>query len=162
MTKHGYLRNECVACVAVSPIQRAKELVQENQTILNGANSGGSGSSRCVEPMTETTHAECGLNMQSRRSDRGARRGRGRGRGRGHCEPPQIRQPTLLEMVGHHLFYLFPCASIIFSSFWSTFLSPPFGFLSCWPLISATKGTSSFSVCALLSATTSLGWIRRQ
>ncbi|XP_004066591.1 nuclear fragile X mental retardation-interacting protein 1 isoform X1 [Oryzias latipes] len=83
----------------VSPIQRAKELVQENQTILNGANSGGSGSSRCVEPMTETTHAECGLNMQSRRSDRGARRGRGRGRGRGHCEPPQIRQPTLLEML---------------------------------------------------------------
>lgn len=84
------------SCLSAVPIQRAKQQLQENQALLtqpttqNAANSAESGRERVGQP--DSFNAQHG----GRGRGRGGKRGRGR---RGHCETPQSRRPTLLEMV---------------------------------------------------------------
>lgn len=82
------------------PIQRAKHLVQENQALLaqpmtqNAVRSGERSTERVDQPDTfSPQHSGRGRGM-------GGKRGRGR---RGHCNTPQSRRPTLLEMVRRYV-----------------------------------------------------------
>ncbi|KAM8905637.1 FMR1-interacting protein NUFIP1 isoform 2-T2 [Spinachia spinachia] len=83
------------------PIQRAKDLVQENQALLNTIphRSQDRGLSRGPETSSQVTES-----LYSPNGRRGRGRGRGQGgRGRGgrgrHQDPPQSRRPTLLAML---------------------------------------------------------------
>ncbi|XP_072306915.1 FMR1-interacting protein NUFIP1 [Eucyclogobius newberryi] len=69
-----------------TPIQKAHELIQKNQTILNMATN-----SQDTVPVT--FNAERNYNRRGRRG-RGGRRGKGR-----HQDTPQKSSPTLLEML---------------------------------------------------------------
>ncbi|XP_038573026.1 nuclear fragile X mental retardation-interacting protein 1-like, partial [Micropterus salmoides] len=87
-----------------TPIQRAKDLLRENQALLNTipANSqdrrpsGGWGTSSQGTETHKGPQPDCALQTPHSRRGRG-RRGRG-GRG-GHQDTPQTRRPTLLEML---------------------------------------------------------------
>ncbi|KAM4710711.1 FMR1-interacting protein NUFIP1 [Anableps anableps] len=83
----------------VAPILRAKEVVRENQALLNGMTptSGDRGSSKHVEKPSETCtvpYSTSGPNM--RNDGRGGGRG---GRGQRRRDMPQSRRATLLEML---------------------------------------------------------------
>ncbi|KAM9328544.1 FMR1-interacting protein NUFIP1 [Pholidichthys leucotaenia] len=87
-----------------APIQRAKEVVQENQPLLNRIPQ----NSQCREPVRGTENSSEGtktypmadseLHTHSSRQGRGGRGGR-RGRRRKFQDPPQSCRPTLLEML---------------------------------------------------------------
>ncbi|XP_037335676.2 nuclear fragile X mental retardation-interacting protein 1 isoform X2 [Pungitius pungitius] len=81
------------------PIQRAKDLVQENQALLNTIphKNRDRGPSHGPETSSQVTEA---LYTHNDRRGRGRGRGqRGRGGRGGHQDPPQSRRPTLLEML---------------------------------------------------------------
>ncbi|XP_051283935.1 nuclear fragile X mental retardation-interacting protein 1 isoform X2 [Dicentrarchus labrax] len=100
-----------------TPIQRAKDLVQENQALLNTipAYSQDRGPSRSWETSSQGTEAHKvhqpdsvlhTPNSRGGRRGRGGRGGRGGRRGRAghqdtprHQDTPQTRRPTLLEML---------------------------------------------------------------
>uniref|UniRef100_A0A8P4G2N3 C2H2-type domain-containing protein n=1 Tax=Dicentrarchus labrax TaxID=13489 RepID=A0A8P4G2N3_DICLA len=104
-------------CVSATPIQRAKDLVQENQALLNTipAYSQDRGPSRSWETSSQGTEAHKvhqpdsvlhTPNSRGGRRGRGGRGGRGGRRGRAghqdtprHQDTPQTRRPTLLEML---------------------------------------------------------------
>ncbi|KAK9523823.1 hypothetical protein VZT92_017712 [Zoarces viviparus] len=80
------------------PIQRAKDLVQENQALLNTIpqkcpDRGPSRGPETSSQVTEALHTPNGGRGRGRRG-RGGRGGRG-----GHQDTPQKRRPTLLEML---------------------------------------------------------------
>lgn len=85
-------------CILVAPIQRARKVIQENQTLLNGISpaSGDSGASKRVENRSETRTVPKPSSGPNVWNDR--KRGRG-GRGRRYQDMPQSRRATLLEMV---------------------------------------------------------------
>ncbi|KAM4601575.1 FMR1-interacting protein NUFIP1 isoform 2-T2 [Polymixia lowei] len=90
------------------PIQRANQLVQENQALLNTLpprtrDWGPSGGTQPSSQGTETHHGTPSHTPWRGRGGRGRGRGRGRGgrggRGRHDMETPQKRRTTLLEML---------------------------------------------------------------
>lgn len=97
-------------CVAGTPIQKAKDLLQENQVLLNTvpASSQDRGPSRGTATfpqgaeMNKAFQRESVLYSPNSRRGRGGREGRRGRRGR-HQDPPQKRRHTLLEMVRIHL-----------------------------------------------------------
>nr|XP_040037101.1 nuclear fragile X mental retardation-interacting protein 1 isoform X1 [Gasterosteus aculeatus aculeatus] len=78
-------------------IQRAKDLVQENQALLNSKPHGSQDRGPCRGPETSSQVTQA-LHTPNGRRGRG-RGGRGRGGRGGHQDPPQSRRPTLLEML---------------------------------------------------------------
>ncbi|XP_026157604.1 FMR1-interacting protein NUFIP1 [Mastacembelus armatus] len=81
-----------------NPIQKAKNLVQENQVLLNTAplTSQGRGSCRGLETSSHGRET----NQVPQPGSTNSRKGRGKGgRGGRHQETPQKRHPTLLEML---------------------------------------------------------------
>lgn len=96
------------SCLSAVPIQKAKDLVQENQVLLNttrptiqdtAPSTGLKSFSRGTE-----AHANCqpeSFSPYHNQRGRGGRRGGGRREG--HRGIPQSRRPTLLEMVRRYL-----------------------------------------------------------
>ncbi|MED6238968.1 hypothetical protein ATANTOWER_032948 [Ataeniobius toweri] len=83
-----------------APILRAKEVVRENQALLNGITptSRDSGPSKHVEKPSETRTVPHPMSGPNIRDDRRGRGGRG-GKGRRCRDVPQSRRATLLEML---------------------------------------------------------------
>ncbi|XP_042368971.1 nuclear fragile X mental retardation-interacting protein 1 [Plectropomus leopardus] len=90
-----------------TPIQRAKDLVQENQALLStiptnsqdrGASTASTTSSQVKEAQKDA-HPNCALHTPNNRRGRGGRGRGGRGGRGGHHDTPQTRRPTLLEML---------------------------------------------------------------
>lgn len=94
------------SCITATPIQRAKDLVQENQALLGSLppKTHDGGPSTNPKPFSQVTEA-CKVHQpvhhtpHNRRGRRGGRAGKG-----GHQDLPQSRRPTLLEMVKRNFF----------------------------------------------------------
>lgn len=95
------------SCLSAVPIQKAKDLVQENQALLNTTQPTiqDTAPSTGLKSFARGTEAHAGcqpdsFSLHHNQRGRGGRRGRGR---RGHRSIPQSRRPTLLEMVRRYL-----------------------------------------------------------
>ncbi|KAK5847640.1 hypothetical protein PBY51_016750 [Eleginops maclovinus] len=88
-----------------TPIQRAKDLVKENQALLNTIPPKGRGPSRVPESSSQITqghkddHHNNTLHPHNNARGRGGRGRGGRGGRGGYQDTPQARRPTLLEML---------------------------------------------------------------